>query len=755
MIPFLIFSLTMAVYLSTIAPTLSFFDSGEMISGAYTLGVSHPPGYPVYVTLGKMFTLLPLGNVAFRMNLMSSFFAAMTSVLIYYITRAALTSEDEQPIFPGLAAIRLTPADVAGIFSALAFGFSYNLWAWAVVSKFYTLNAFVVACILMLLIRWRRARREEGDTGGGHSLAYLYTISFVCGIAGVVHISQFILIPVYLLYILIVDGSAFLGVDGVMEVWRDAKRYWYVHAVILLAVAAVAIFNLAPVSPRLLVVCCAVAVLPYLFIRGALKVKVIIIMIFFFMLGHSIYLHMPLRASQEPLINWGMAADWKQFKWVYNREGYPVVGGERTLSLFFKQLSSFDLVREFTWAGLPLIFFGFWAHYKKDWRHCLILAFGSVILVSAIVIGGNPVEENIFLLEQFYIPVYIFLTVVMGGAVYTAIRRAPEGAWAIGLTVPFIILGNIPLKYVFNFTGNVPASRAPLLPIYYPLNWYLPVLAVVCGLVTVTVVISLRRNSVRPLAYSAFLILLLVLYPMLQVRMNYWKNDRSKNFVAFDMGTAELQFTPQFATLFTWGDSGAFPMWYLQDVEKKRPDVLLIHTPHLPLQWFLDSIRRDAEALGDPEQLKRGYKYLRNYNGAKGIGEIESVEEDFRDPTSLIREIIRLNPGREFAFDYSSRYSVDMPYNVYPYGITYRSISDTYMEENDRTWRFLVTRNLPNPPHSLDLDETKAASIYGYVHADLGKKYLELGRKPLALAEFETAVRYAPELSDSLAVYFQ
>ncbi len=56
-----IFAATMTVYLSTIAPTLSFFDSGEMIAGAYTLGVSHPPGYPVYVTLGQAVQLPAAG----------------------------------------------------------------------------------------------------------------------------------------------------------------------------------------------------------------------------------------------------------------------------------------------------------------------------------------------------------------------------------------------------------------------------------------------------------------------------------------------------------------------------------------------------------------------------------------------------------------------------------------------------------------------------------------------------------------------
>src|SRR5512140_4002972 len=105
MIALFIFVATMAVYLMTIAPTLSFFDSGEMIAGAYTVGVSHPPGYPVYVTLGKLFTFLPINNVAFRVNLMSSFFAAMTSVMIYYITRAMLDDGEEKGRWPGIPEI--------------------------------------------------------------------------------------------------------------------------------------------------------------------------------------------------------------------------------------------------------------------------------------------------------------------------------------------------------------------------------------------------------------------------------------------------------------------------------------------------------------------------------------------------------------------------------------------------------------------------------------------------------------------------
>jgi hypothetical protein len=50
------------VYVQTLAPTVSFFDSGELIAAAYTLGVAHPPGYPLYVSLGGYFQNCPLAR---------------------------------------------------------------------------------------------------------------------------------------------------------------------------------------------------------------------------------------------------------------------------------------------------------------------------------------------------------------------------------------------------------------------------------------------------------------------------------------------------------------------------------------------------------------------------------------------------------------------------------------------------------------------------------------------------------------------
>src|SRR5258706_2816945 len=74
-----VFVLSLAVYASTLAPTVTLVDSGELILAARSLGVAHPPGFPLYVLLAHLATLVPIGNVAVRVNFASAVFAALAA----------------------------------------------------------------------------------------------------------------------------------------------------------------------------------------------------------------------------------------------------------------------------------------------------------------------------------------------------------------------------------------------------------------------------------------------------------------------------------------------------------------------------------------------------------------------------------------------------------------------------------------------------------------------------------------------------
>ena len=71
-----------ASFLSRICPTIYSDDSPETILAAVTLGITHPPGDPLLALAGKIWTLLPLGNMALRMNLLSAFLAAVACLMV-------------------------------------------------------------------------------------------------------------------------------------------------------------------------------------------------------------------------------------------------------------------------------------------------------------------------------------------------------------------------------------------------------------------------------------------------------------------------------------------------------------------------------------------------------------------------------------------------------------------------------------------------------------------------------------------------
>lgn len=122
------------VYLLTLSPSLGEADSFEFQVTASRLGVAHPTGYPLYILLGRLFIFLPVGDVAYRVNLVSPVFAALAVALVY------------------LLVVRLTGRRAAALIAALCFAWSRTLWSQAVIAEVYVLNAFFVALMLYLLL---------------------------------------------------------------------------------------------------------------------------------------------------------------------------------------------------------------------------------------------------------------------------------------------------------------------------------------------------------------------------------------------------------------------------------------------------------------------------------------------------------------------------------------------------------------------------------------------------------------------------
>ena len=89
----LAFTIPFAVYMATLAPSVTFFDSGEFITAASSLGSAHSPGYPLFLMFAKPFALLPFGNIAFRINMATAFSSSMALLAVYLLTVGLLRDE--------------------------------------------------------------------------------------------------------------------------------------------------------------------------------------------------------------------------------------------------------------------------------------------------------------------------------------------------------------------------------------------------------------------------------------------------------------------------------------------------------------------------------------------------------------------------------------------------------------------------------------------------------------------------------------
>lgn len=144
----------LALYVVTLAPTVLAGDGGEFQFVPYLFGIAHPTGYPLYCLLGGVWSrLLPLGDVAFRMNLFSAVAAAAAVALLYPTGLEMLRRAS--PALP-LPARRLLAALAAATLAATP-----TLWSQAVMAEVYGLHIFLAVLLFYLLLAWSRRRERR------------------------------------------------------------------------------------------------------------------------------------------------------------------------------------------------------------------------------------------------------------------------------------------------------------------------------------------------------------------------------------------------------------------------------------------------------------------------------------------------------------------------------------------------------------------------------------------------------------------
>lgn len=591
----LAFAIPFAVYMATLAPSVTFFDSGEFITAASSLGSAHSPGYPLFLMFAKPFAWLPFGNIAFRINMATAFSSSMACLGVYLLTvhllRAERLVDDER--FASFA------IKAAGLAAALAFSVTPRLWLQSNHDKPYPLLAFITAMIFYLLLKWR-----ERYSNGQECPAYVYACTFLAGLAMATHQTVVLLLPAWGLLIILAD-------------WRMITR-----------------------------------------------IKELVLATAFAMLGFSVHLYLPLRATQNPILNWGDPKTYEQFMWHFLRRGYPDEPHTRNASLLWAQIKAFNVPHEFTWLGLILVVLGL-VHVWKRQRDVVIVYLTAIVTFLLVIVGYfNTPLDLIFLTEEFFTPLYLLTAVLIGIGLFHLLSIAVKNA-----------------RLPKDFNAKV---YCLVLVMYFSL----------------------------PISLCA---------------MNYYENDQHNNYIAFDYATNSLRSLPQNAVMFTWGDSGAFPLWYLQGVERMREDLDLPHTPHIVFDWYLDSMPR----------------LFKDSNLRKFDIQSSGPEASLR---IAITDIIDQRPTY---IDFSTRYSI--VFNEYipvQKGIVYRMrrISEPGGLPDISVWDNYNNRGILEKISFLDLDTGKAIMIYANSYLEAGEFLMSIGRQQYGIPMIQKAERISPEM---------
>jgi len=162
------------LYLRSLCPTVPFEDGGEMISPAFTLGIHHPPGYPVYALVGRLFALLPLGSIAFRFNMLSGACGAAACGLAACVAWRVLA---------GVKGYRPAAAWIASLAGGLLLGVAPQIrWQSAIAEK-YAMNLAFNGLLALAMAAGLASLRASGRV----SFRWLFLLALGWGLSASHH----------------------------------------------------------------------------------------------------------------------------------------------------------------------------------------------------------------------------------------------------------------------------------------------------------------------------------------------------------------------------------------------------------------------------------------------------------------------------------------------------------------------------------------------------------------------------------------
>lgn len=547
----------LAGYVATLAPTVTFWDAGELIAAANTLGIPHPPGTPFYVLVAHVWGMLfPIGEYAWRLNLLSAICGAVAAGCWFLVAYTAVARGTADRAETTLLASRFSPLALgAGWSAALVTAFSFTMWQNAIETEIYAVAMVIIALAAWTVMRWRDARET------GHGARLLLVLLYLGGISIGNHLLALLVGPALVAMMLsatwytpLADADARHSERARIAV---VATVWFLLIALGLGSSTLSLFGVVLVASA---AAWAIGRRQLGFIAMALLIVAI---------GVTPYLFLYLRAKQGPWINEADPSTWDALLDVIRRAQYPVRtplddptvyhGPEnpgRTLTILGYQLANYAQYFDWQWArSLGDIMFA-------PWRLAVTLLFASLGLRGA---AAHRRADR----TSFHFMLVLVLVTGLGLLVYMNFKPGPSIGWDRWTTAADHEVRDRDYFFIASFVG-----------------W-----AVWAAIGIADLVRGVALRLAVPRRRYAVLLFGLALLPALLNARAATRRQTPEATMARDIAHAMLQSVPPGGILFTWGDNDTFPLWYAQAVEGVRRDVTIVCLALAETSWYQRQLR--------------------------------------------------------------------------------------------------------------------------------------------------------------------
>ncbi len=628
-----VFLWALALYVSTMAPTVSFWDPGERIASAFKLQVMHPPGAPFYLLLGRVFSMFAPSQetVALAVNTISVLASAGTVMLTHLIiVRLVRRWQDD---WSEVNTSQYIIALASGVIGALTYAATDSFWFNAGIAEVYALSTFFTALVVWLVLRWSEAARKEEALLKGKAShlfqldanRYLVLIAALFGMAIGVHLLSLL---AFFFVVLIIFFTEFDRPE-----WTSQQRW---GRIVLAGGVAAAIFlaiypGLVKGLPKIFDATGA----PFIAAVGIVglvsygiytthkrrmpRANLALMCLAVILIGYGSYTLVFVRSATEPSIDMNDPDNIERLIDYLEREQYgntPLLSGvsfndetgrvnrrDGEEKLFPRRHSSkpqhwnvyerydsdlsFFVDYQIGYMYMRYFFWNFVGRTSDEQGASWTTGIPGLDPASKSEQTASTPSENEARNVYFALPLLLGLF----GAFYHFSR---DWRRAFSVFVLFFVTG-IGIILYLNQSPMQPRERD-----YSYVGSFLAFslwIGIGAGGILQMVYESIKDSvaslsQALPLLGTGLLVFLAV--PGWMTMENYGDHDRSKNYVAHDYAHNMLSSVAEDAIIFTNGDNDTYPLWYMQEVEGFRTDVRVVNLSLLNTSWYIRQLKDHA-----------------------------------------------------------------------------------------------------------------------------------------------------------------